>query len=620
MNFKRDDGFQNRSFIGTLLTPFRAIQEAVSDGLSGEKSFSDGQGNMFIKVLTLPFRLLWGFLVFMVQAWTTSRNGLAFLRGLPAFGILILTPFMLWGLQNYSSQISLSPTIGYHSMFLRNQEFDRALLYSKKMVELKPESKDFKYRMAEDIARTGDVDAAARVMNYLAGSTDIEAKPTASSGASGSSETADIEEGAASEPEEEPEQYAQAHVWLSQQLIRKQQTDGFDEERNSKAMAHLRAAVAVDPENVRAKVNLANLYLTRARSLEEGSEPYIENLKLARGSLESLTAFRSFNRMEQVQAMPQLVDICVKLGDTQGAQRNLLAAEDKVTRIARLNPEIYEIWFSLVQCAVALKDYEQANKFIRSGHQNVKSQETRRRIMQLASLVHIQEADDFMDTTEENSFRERLFALCKAIATNPRDAQTYERLVEYIDVDLDPERRDVWLRNAILDCPIPGVVHILIGTRELLRGDVSAGKTSWDIAQHQFGTTEFVTHRLLSVAIRRKPEYGETNLLNAALLLFPDQYMLYETRGTIKKRRADELSTAGEKPKATEEYLSAIADFKIVLEKVPDLITVREQIKKCYEMVGDSANMQIHADRVAELMDQADEKQRALYERVLDSL
>ena len=615
MIFKRDDGFNNRSFIDILLAPVKAIQDSISDGLSGDESFRGSEGNIFSRVVTFPFRLLWGFLVFMVQAWTTSRNGIAFLRGFPAFAILIVTPFLIWALNNYANPISLGPTMGYHSMHLRNQAFDNALLFSRKLVNLKPESKDYKYLLAEDLDRNGDNVEATRIMKYLAGSTDIEVATTKEQ--DGTEQDGTDQDDTASN---EPEKYAQAHVWLSQQLIRKQRIEGFDEDRNTRAMEHLRAAIDADPQNIRAKVNLVDLYLTRARDEEEGSEAHTENLKLAKGSLEALTEFENFNRMEQVLAMPQLVDVCMKLDDKIGAQRTLNDAEKKVVGIARLNPEIYEIWFSLVQCAVALQDYDRANEFIRTGYQNVKTEETRRRIMQLASLVHIQNADDYKDTTTEEAFRKRLFALCKAITTNPRDVKIYDRLVEYIDVDLDAEQRDVWLRNSISDCPIPGVVHILIGTRELLRGDVVAGKTSWDIAQHQFGTTEFVTHRLLSIAIRKRPEYGESNLLSTALLLFPDQYMLYETRGAIKKNTAVELLDQGKKQEAMTMFRDAIEDFKTVLKKVPDLITVHQHLKDCYEYIGDSANMAIHADRVQELLELIDQKQRELYERVLDEL
>jgi len=612
-NRNDDDGFQNRSIVDILFSPFKAVKDWVGEAVSGDSGIREhGGGFSPVKLLTLPFRLLWGFMVFMVQAWTTSRNGIAFLRGLPAFGILVLTPFLLWLFNNYARQISLGPTLGYHQMHLRNEAFDDAKMFAKKLVQLRPDSKQYKYMLAEDFDRTGDNGEATRIMQYLAGDTDISmavqtnTSDPATEGVEGVEALGDDEESG-----EEPEQFAQAHVWLSQQLIRQQRVDGYEESRNQLAMDHLRAAIAVNPENVRAQVNLVDLHLTKARSLdpETNRQPaldletqqklYRENLLLARESLESLTAFQNFNRMEQVLAMPQLVDVCEKLGDNDGARRAL-------TDIARLNPEIYEIWFSLVQCAVTLKDYERANEFIRTGYQNVKTQDTRRKMMQLASLVYIKNADDFADISTEDSYRKRLFALCKAISTNPRDVKIYDRLVDYIDVGLDEERHDVWLRNSILDCPIPGVVHILIGTRELLRGDVVAGKTSWDIAQHQFGTTEFVTHRLLSVAINKRPDFGEGDLLSTALLLFPDQYMLYETSGAIKKNSM--------------QYEAAIIDFEIVLEKVPDLITVHKHLADCYEKIGNKVKAAFHQEKVAELLEKVDSKQRELYEKVLNSL
>jgi len=306
MIFKRDnDGFQSQSFFGTLMTPFRAIQDWIRDALSGDKAYRDDRGNVVVRFITLPFRLLWGFLVFMVQAWTTSRNGIAFLRGLPAFGILVFTPFLLWALNHYDKQISLGPTMGYHSMHLRNEAFPNALLFSRKMVDLKPEAKEFKYILAEDFDRNGDNGEATRIMQHLAGSTEIVAKPPA---AENSEDSADSETAKSNEPEK----YAQAHVWLSQQLIRKQRLEGFDRERNELAMEHLRAAIDADPENIRAKVNLVDLYLTRARSTDKGTERHTENLKLAQESLESLTNFSNFSRMEQVLAMPQLVDVCLR--------------------------------------------------------------------------------------------------------------------------------------------------------------------------------------------------------------------------------------------------------------------------------------------------------------------
>jgi tetratricopeptide (TPR) repeat protein len=625
MAFNRnDDGFQRRSLIEILFAPFRAVRDWVGDAISGDDGIRDRDGFNIVKLLTLPFRLLWGFFVFMVQAWTTSRNGIAFLRGLPAFGILIFTPFLLWVFSNYERQISLGPTLGYHTMHSRNKAWDEAQMFALKLVELRPEDKQYKFMLAENLDRLGDNGEATRIMRYLAGSTDIGSDDipgetgTPLNEADGGGVETPTRLTEDEDADRAPEKFAEAHVWLSQQLIRKQRVEGYDESRNQLAMDHLRAAIDVDPENIRAKVSLVDLYMTRAKALDPEKErrpdmdpetqkrKFEQNLRLARESLVSLTAFQNFSRMEQVLAMPQLIDVCQRLGDEQGARRALTDASTKVVRIARLNPDIYEIWFSLVQCAVTLQDYERANEFIRTGYQNVKTPETRQKMMQLASLVYIKNADDFIDISTEDSYRNRLFALCKAIGTNPRDVRIYDRLVDYIDVGLDEEKHDVWLRNSILDCPIPGVVHILIGVRELLRGDVVAGKTSWDIAQHQFGTTEFVIHRLLSVSIKKRPDFGEGDLLDTALLLFPDQYMLYETRGAIKKNSM--------------QYEDAVKDFEIVIEKVPDLITVHKHLKDCYEQLGNTSKSLIHAKRVEELLAKVDEKQRELYQRVLNDL
>ena len=169
---RNNDGYHQRSLIGILMSPFRAVGEFVKEAISGDEGYRSSEGSSPIRILTLPFRMLWGFLVFMVQAWSTSRNGIAFLRGLPAFAILLATPLVLWGLTSYARQISLGPTLGYHQMHTRNEAWDEAKLFSQKLVELRPDSDQYKYMHAENISRTGDLGGATRLMSYLAGSTE----------------------------------------------------------------------------------------------------------------------------------------------------------------------------------------------------------------------------------------------------------------------------------------------------------------------------------------------------------------------------------------------------------------------------------------------------------------
>lgn len=67
-------------------------------------------------------------------------------------------------------------------------------------------------------------------------------------------------------------------------------------------------------------------------------------------------------------------------------------------------------------------------------------------------------------------------------------------------------------------------------------------------------------------------------------------------------------------------YEAAIKDFMIVLEKVPDLITVHKHLTDCYEALGNKEKADYHEQKVKELLDLIDEKQRELYERVLNQL
>jgi tetratricopeptide (TPR) repeat protein len=304
--------------------------------------------------------------------------------------------------------------------------------------------------------------------------------------------------------------------------------------------------------------------------------------------------------------MPLLIDICVKLNDQPAALRALDRATAKISRVARMNPEFFEIWISLVKCAVAVKDYEQAREFIQEGYRSIKNPDNRRRIMQMASLISLQNADDFVDLEDEQQFRLRLFALCKAIQSNPRDTRIYRRLMDYVDIDRGGPIRDAWLRNSILGCPIPGVIHIILGMRELSRDNIVQGQSHWDIAQQQFGTTEFVVHRLIATAVQQDDKYVEGQIISKAIEMFPEQYMLYETRGALKKGEG--------------RYEDALKDFKIVVEKVPERISVHKHLSDCYEKLGQAELAKIHKNRVEEILDQLDQRNREEYEKLLEQL
>ena len=112
---RRDSEYESRSLIDTLMTPFKSIKDLIT---GDDEPIRSDDRNPIVGFITLPFRLMWGFAVFMVQAWTSSRNGIAFLRGLPALSIMAITPFLFWFFNNYERQITIGPSLGYHQICL----------------------------------------------------------------------------------------------------------------------------------------------------------------------------------------------------------------------------------------------------------------------------------------------------------------------------------------------------------------------------------------------------------------------------------------------------------------------------------------------------------------------
>ena len=97
-NRNRDEG-DSFSIVEVLFYPYDVVREWFADALSGDDRIRDHDGGAMssvVSVLTLPFRLLFAFLVFMVQAWTTSRRGRAFILGIPAVATVVLCSTLFW--------------------------------------------------------------------------------------------------------------------------------------------------------------------------------------------------------------------------------------------------------------------------------------------------------------------------------------------------------------------------------------------------------------------------------------------------------------------------------------------------------------------------------------------
>ena len=572
---------ENATFIQRLLSPLSVFRELISDAVFGDDGIRTGERNPFVAAITFPIRFLWAFLVFMVQAWTTSRSGIAFIKGLPAMGCLAMAPALAYLFTAYDRPVSLVPAVVNHGKFLESGDNKPAVeMFARKMVDVRPNEPQFKFTLGEALAANGRVGEAVRLMELLAeGQTPGQFRGGMSA----------------------------AHFWLSQYYQNQMVSEGLDDERFAKAEDHLESAVAIDGENVRAKLSLATLHLSRTQAAAKANDPRVEEYKTQ--AIESLRELitGNFVSLAQVNAVPELIKLLVDSGQMEEAQTVLDQGVAKISTIARSRPDMYELWYAVIRSNVMLRNYAKANEFIVESFKSVQSDESRKSIAGLASQVHIQNADDYANPTDEESYRQRLFALCRAVQVNPRDAQIYARLLEYVHGEEEGGPQDEWLDNAIIGCPIPGMVHILIGIREVRRGNVVRGQKHWEISQFQFPSSELVAHRLIAIAAQSNSGVSNSGeLISLAIEMFPGQTLLYETRAKLLM--------------SENRYDDAIADLEIMIDKMPNLLSVRQLLANAYKKTGRGDEAEVQLEEIENLLNQVGSEKAAKFREALNEL
>lgn len=553
-----------------LTGPFRMVIRSLMDLVDRDDAMHVDQSpfSRGLAWLTLPFRLLWGFLVFMVQAWPPSRSGVAFLKGGPAvlglgvFSVGLLTADLLM-----TEARRIGTTQGYLAYQVSNSpdQPEYAMIFAEKLVELKPDNPEHLYQLGLAYDRLDNAVKANDIMSFIA----FDNRPG----------------------------YALAHVWRSQFYLRSKLVKLDLESREELARKHLGLAVEVSPDSQAANFDLAQLYLSQAARMEKGSAEYIAILELA---IENLGTVADGNLTGiRLMAVPQMVELQLELGKDDDARRRLNNEIITLQTIARRRPDIYEIWFAMIKCAILLKDYPEAVRIVSQGIQLANDNETKRKIYQLASHIYVEKSGDFTDMSNRTQYRNRLNSLCEAIRLNQTNRIVYLKMLDFIGkkrtaepiVDQSTKNKqqdsvagrridfsganDLWLNDSIVGCPAPGVVHALLGMREISKGNVSEGEKHWRMAEQQFQRTQFVINNLIDVAAKERPDEF-SNILDMVTLgieLFPDQPVFYQTRGVflLNQGKIDE----------------AIKDLVYASEQLPSMISLHKYLITCYEKLGD---------------------------------
>ena len=119
-------------------------------------------------------------------------------------------------------------------------------------------------------------------------------------------------------------------------------SEGLDDDRFKKAEHHMEEAVAIDGENVRAKLSLATLHLSRLQAAMKADNPQVDEYN--REAIESLQKLVSgqFVSLAQVNAVPELIKLLVEAGRMEEAETALNNGVAQISTIARNRPDMYE--------------------------------------------------------------------------------------------------------------------------------------------------------------------------------------------------------------------------------------------------------------------------------------
>lgn len=518
---------------------FRQIGRLI-DSLSSRDSIETGRSvpARLMTLLSFPFRFLFSFIGFLLTSWASSRPGYAFVRGLPALlaaagfiSALVLAYFLLeTRLQGqYESRYVLELT--------ENNDADMAANFAEKLIGFRPDNYEYHYRLGVALYEGGDADGAFDVMRYIAEDPDTPSAP--------------------------------AQVWLARTTIDDVTLDMSDEERDEFAKRYFESAVKnLSPENQLLPYVEAHLGLAQVYQKNGEVDKAIASL---RAVLDKEIVIGG-----QLAAIPMIIKLYQDKGEIGKARAYLRFALDKVGPLSRRMPDNIGIWSVLVSSCVMLNDFESAESVIEEGFQLASNPETRNNIIRLRSEVLIKKADFITDISRFDPFKMRLEAISLAIVANPRSRTAYQRLLDYVVPEENDQEHDQWLRRSIIGSKTPGVMHVILGLRELSSGYIAEGQKHWVIADKQLPQAQLIINNLIEVAFTDAPEKVPNlqDIISVAIENFPDQPAFYATRGQMYMK--------------DKKYNRAIADFEVAVKQLPNTLMLREQMYEAYTQVGNT--------------------------------
>ena len=633
MIFRKKNSSDGRAHQGSItdliFSPITKVRKWFADALAGDDSIRTEKTTFesILSVITLPLRLLFAIGVFMVQAWSTSRGGRAFILGLPAVGAVGICIVALWASTYYFNALTLGHTRSYYQFHASNKEADPtyALMFAEKLVELTPKDPTALFRLGISHASNDDFPRALALMKMLAppqettfSTTSPAQPPTAAAPGENLADRSSADQNPADvvlPDEAELTNYVPAHLWLSA-YYQKKIAKEYDPTADELAEKHLLRADAASPNNSQVLISLASLYQQRAQKAKTtDQQQYIAQLKKLEAALSTAVKPPIVN-LPQIGQIPKLIRTKRELAkldseydfDPNDEQFNQVLED--IQRVTRKLPENIRLVVvgQIINAKVQLKDYDGAVEVISNSINTFNDEKIKEQLIQQAAIVFLENARNNEDLDDQGQYKARLNSICACLNSNFREIRAHSMLLGMVRHNQFEPDKYPWLQETLLNSPKLIVNHLAIGCHLIYEGDrdddaakVQRGLNHWKIAYRIDPQAQSILSNLIELSTLSKSDRLESLALmvEQALKMFPDQGLLHRSAGILMADKRD--------------YEQAIDRLRYAasIESFPLMSHV--MLSHCYQKLGDQTGAATHQASVDELFAKLNPNQQAVF-------
>jgi Tfp pilus assembly protein PilF len=350
--------------------------------------------------------------------------------------------------------------------------------------------------------------------------------------------------------------YPPAHLWLAKEmLVRGKQLAPSE---NQILEQHLLKSLAGDTQNNESHALLGYFYASRGDAAH--AIPHLEEAAKARPEL-----------------MASLAVVYMQHKDDRAAKNAALKARDFFVHKTETEPEVLENRLQWGLTELLLQNYEQAVRVLQPG---LASKDPKRFHDTLAGVyLAWYEATP---ANQSDGLAKRMELLKFALDHGPNNPQVLAILTELTTGDSgNADEARTALEKVLAKGKAPAIVHAILGTRALQKGDTAKARMHLELAYQGDPRMPVVLNNLAWIlATQQKPDLEHALALAENAKALSNDPEFSATLGTILFRLG--------------RHREAVKELEIATAAFPRRTRIHEELAMCYEKLGDAGLAKLH--------------------------